>query len=66
YIVAESEWNNGTRSDLVLEPRSQNLSPIIIEFQRRVDELFLKRAINHSLVAYERYKKEPILLMICI
>ncbi|KAG1135549.1 hypothetical protein G6F37_012518 [Rhizopus arrhizus] len=66
YIVAESEWNDGTRSDLVLEPQSQNLSPIIIEFQHRVDELFLKRAVNYCLEAYERYKKEPILLMICI
>ncbi|ORE06339.1 hypothetical protein BCV72DRAFT_329034 [Rhizopus microsporus var. microsporus] len=66
YNAAESEWNDGTRADLALEPQSQNISSIIIEFQHRVDDLFLKRVVSYCLEAYERYCKEPILLIVCI
>ncbi|KAI9492486.1 hypothetical protein BDB00DRAFT_910214 [Zychaea mexicana] len=67
YFVAESEWGNGSRSDLVLSPRSSSfqLAPIIIEFQCRVDKKFMKRLIMYSLQAYRRYEKDPIMLIIC-
>ncbi|GAA5817926.1 hypothetical protein MFLAVUS_011505, partial [Mucor flavus] len=58
YIVADSEWSNGCRSDLVLEPKSLSidLSPIIIEFQQSVNNIFMKRAIEYALQAYKRYQ----------
>ncbi|KAI9467614.1 hypothetical protein BDB00DRAFT_749371, partial [Zychaea mexicana] len=67
YFVAESEWGNGSRSDLVLSPRSSSfqLAPIIIEFQCRVDKKFMKRLMMYSLQAYRRYEKDPIILIIC-
>jgi hypothetical protein len=35
YVLEESEWNNETRSDLVLEPKFflANLSSIVVKFQ---------------------------------
>ncbi|KAG2215379.1 hypothetical protein INT45_008410 [Circinella minor] len=68
YIVGDSEWPNGCRSDLVLEPKSSSigLPPIIIEFQQSVDYPFLKRVIQYSLQAYQRYKIDPIILIICM
>ncbi|KAI7856239.1 hypothetical protein BDC45DRAFT_533671 [Circinella umbellata] len=68
YIVGDSEWFNGCRSDLVLEPKSLSIGllPIIIEFQQSVDYTFKKRVIQYSLQAYQRYKIEPIILIICM
>ncbi|CAO3614987.1 unnamed protein product [Cunninghamella blakesleeana] len=67
YIVGESEWPNGCRSDLVLEPKALlGLPPIIIEFQQSVNKVFLKRVIQYSLQAYNRYQVDPIVLIVCL
>jgi hypothetical protein len=68
YIVAESEWANGTRSDLVLAPKcvSSGLPPIIVEFQHRVDKEFMKRTITYCIQASDRYDMEPILVVVGI
>ncbi|KAI9260505.1 hypothetical protein BDA99DRAFT_423365, partial [Phascolomyces articulosus] len=67
YIIGNNEWSNGSRSDVVLEPKSLTLSlpPIIIEIQHSVDTSFMKRAIDYFLQAFDRYKNDPILLVIC-
>ncbi|OBZ80955.1 hypothetical protein A0J61_10996 [Choanephora cucurbitarum] len=67
YLVGNPEWNNGTRSDVVLEakPSVLNLPPIIIEIQHTVNRLFMKRVINYSLEAFNRHKLNPIVLIIC-
>ncbi|ORX45673.1 hypothetical protein DM01DRAFT_1273465, partial [Hesseltinella vesiculosa] len=66
YLLAESEWDNGTRSDVVMEPKSlEQLRPIIIEVQSRVDDQFINRAIGYCLQPQQRYKVRPILLIIC-
>ncbi|KAI7893182.1 uncharacterized protein EV154DRAFT_502762 [Mucor mucedo] len=68
YVVGDSEWSNGCRSDLVLEPKSlsTNLPPIIIEFQQSVNNIFIKHAIEYALQAFKRYQVEPIILIICM
>ena len=68
YNIADSEWSNGCRSDLVLEPKSPSfgLPPIVIEFQQSVNNIFMKRAIQYSLQAYQRYQVDPIILIICM
>ncbi|GAA5816547.1 hypothetical protein MFLAVUS_010077 [Mucor flavus] len=68
YVLGESEWNDGTRSDLVLEPKTPflDLLPIVIEFQHTVNFRFIKRTINYCLKAYDRYHIEPICLIVCI
>ncbi|KAG1137015.1 hypothetical protein G6F37_011905 [Rhizopus arrhizus] len=57
YLVAESEWAIGTRSDLVLAPKcaSSSLPPIIVEFQHRVDKKFMKRVIVYCIQVSDRY-----------
>ncbi|KAI9273213.1 hypothetical protein EDC94DRAFT_644492 [Helicostylum pulchrum] len=67
YIVGNPEWDNGTRSDVVLEAKSSvlDLPPIIIEIQPTVNSLFIKRAINYSLESFNRHKLDPIVLIIC-
>ncbi|KAI9487519.1 MAG: hypothetical protein EXX96DRAFT_553581 [Benjaminiella poitrasii] len=56
YHVGNSEWDNGMRSDVVLQPKSSasNLPPTIIEIQQTIDALFIKRVINYSLQAFKR------------
>jgi hypothetical protein len=68
YIPGESEWDDGTRSDLVLEPKTPllHLPPIVVEFQHTVNIPFIKRAINYCLKAYNRYQNDPICLIVCI
>ncbi|KAL7333821.1 hypothetical protein PS15p_202682 [Mucor circinelloides] len=67
YIVGNPEWSNVTRSDVVLETKSSalDLPPIVVEIQNRVDKLFIKRLIDYSLQAFERYELDPTVLIIC-
>ncbi|RCH86230.1 hypothetical protein CU098_004340 [Rhizopus stolonifer] len=68
YFIGNCEWNNGTRSDMVLEPKSahSDLSPLILEIQYTVNLAFMKRAVNYCLQAFTRYDIEPIILIICV
>lgn len=67
-FVGNSEWNNGTHSDVVLEPKSSDLglSPIIVEIQQKVDKAFMKRVIGYCLQAFKKYNIDPIILIICV
>jgi hypothetical protein len=68
YRVDESEWANGTRSDLVLTPDviDNDQRPLIVEFQQTVNNKFMKRAMNYCLQASSRYDVDPIMLIVCI
>jgi hypothetical protein len=67
YIPESSEWPNGTRSDVVLVPKSADTGPpIVIEFQRTVDKTFMKRAIGYCLQASKRFGADPTILIVCI
>ncbi|KAG0170894.1 hypothetical protein DFQ29_009089 [Apophysomyces sp. BC1021] len=56
YFVSDSEWADGSRSDLVLKPK-------LIEFQNRIDYTFCKRAISYCLQASKRYQRDPIIII---
>lgn len=68
YRLGNTEWADGTRSDVVLEAKAPSLPlpPIIVEIQHTVNHLFMKRAVNYCLQAYKRYKMDPVLLVICV
>ncbi|KAL4211741.1 hypothetical protein AB4K20DRAFT_2012270 [Rhizopus microsporus] len=68
YFIGNCEWNNGTRSDMVLEPKSAHsgLPPLILEIQHTVNLAFMKRAVSNCLQAFTRYDSEPTILIICI
>ncbi|KAI9256706.1 hypothetical protein BY458DRAFT_492533 [Sporodiniella umbellata] len=68
YHVDESEWANGTRSDLVLIPDVINDEQrlLIVEFQKTVDKKFIKSAISYCLQANSRYDIDPVMLIFCI
>lgn len=67
YLPEFAEGPNGTRSDIVLVPKSSDAGPPnIIEFQRTVDKTFMKRAIGYCLQATKRFECDPILLIVCV
>lgn len=68
YFIGKCEWNDGTRSDMVLEPKSahSDLPPLILEIQHTVNLAFMKRAVSSCLQAFTRYDIEPIILIICV
>ncbi|KAI8381038.1 uncharacterized protein BYT42DRAFT_494984 [Radiomyces spectabilis] len=68
YTVGSSEWSDGSRSDLVLGPRgpTKQLPPIIIEVEQSVDKDFIKRVNHYCLQAYNKYKCDPLVLIICV
>ncbi|ORE11500.1 hypothetical protein BCV72DRAFT_284144 [Rhizopus microsporus var. microsporus] len=67
YVTVNPEWDNGTRSYVVLEAKSSVMShpPIIIEIQHTINSLFIKRFINYSLEAFKRYNLDPIVPIVC-
>ncbi|KAI7896230.1 uncharacterized protein EV154DRAFT_492748 [Mucor mucedo] len=67
YRVDETEWANGTRSDLVLTPDviDNEQRPLIVEFQKTVDRKFIKRAMSYCLQASIRYDIDPVILIVC-
>ncbi|KAI9475869.1 MAG: hypothetical protein EXX96DRAFT_574968 [Benjaminiella poitrasii] len=68
YFIGNCEWNDGTRSDMVLEPKSahSDLPPLILEIQHTVNLVSMKRAVSYCLQAFTRYDIEPIILIICV
>ncbi|KAI8886651.1 hypothetical protein K501DRAFT_157979, partial [Backusella circina FSU 941] len=68
YFIGNCERKDGTRSDMVLEPKSahSDLPPLILEIQHTVNIAFMKRAVSYCIQAYTRYDSEPIILIICV
>ncbi|KAI8983919.1 hypothetical protein BDF20DRAFT_857021 [Mycotypha africana] len=67
YSVAQSEWADGTRSDVLYASKiekAEALPPILIESQYYVDQDFMIRLISYSSNVYKRYKVLPIVLVI--
>ena len=67
YIIGNNKWSDGSRSDVVLEPKrlTSSLPPIIIEIQHSLDTNFMKRPVHYCLQAFDRYKSDLILLVLC-
>ncbi|CAO3701880.1 unnamed protein product [Rhizopus stolonifer] len=68
YFVGNCEWKDGTRSDLVLQPKSSSmdLPPIIVEIQHKVNKKFMRRDVGYCLLANLKFDVEPILLVVCV
>lgn len=68
YSIGNCEWNDGTRSDMVLEPKSahSNLPPLILDIQHTLNIASMKSAVSCCLQASTRYDVEPIILIICV
>jgi hypothetical protein len=67
YTVAQTEWADGSRSDMIYASRvetTESLPPILIELQYQVNQDFMLRLIKYSFNAYKRYKVLPIVLVI--
>lgn len=69
YTTDNTEWSNGLRSDILYVPRvsiSSSLPPVIVEVQKRVDQTFMARVVNHSINFFMQYKFYPIVLIFCV
>lgn len=68
YFIGNCDWKDGTRSDMVFEPKNalSALPPLIVEIQHTVNKASMKRAISYCLQAFARYHKDPIILIICV
>ncbi|KAI8645442.1 hypothetical protein BD408DRAFT_411910 [Parasitella parasitica] len=57
-------------TDVVLEAKAKttvlNFTPIIVEIQQIVNQLFIKRSFNCCLQAFGRYNVDPIILFVCV
>ncbi|CEG69300.1 hypothetical protein RMATCC62417_05398 [Rhizopus microsporus] len=69
YVSAGTEWNDGSRSDILYTPRlsiQKSLPPILIEIQLIVNEAFMQRLISYSQKVLNIYKTYPIVLIFCV
>ncbi|KAI8640885.1 hypothetical protein BD408DRAFT_329517, partial [Parasitella parasitica] len=56
YIIGDSEWADGTQSDVLYAPKDESLghAPIIVEVQHSVNFAFIKRSIRYCSLAYQK------------
>lgn len=69
YTTASSEWDDGTRGDILYVPRlgiHNGLPPILVEIQAVVSEAFMERVVNYSQRAKQVYRVYPLVLVFCI
>ncbi|KAI7886884.1 uncharacterized protein EV154DRAFT_521070 [Mucor mucedo] len=68
YFIGNCERKDGTRSDMVLEPKNalSDLPPLIVEIQHTFNKAFMKRAVSYCLQAFAICHKDPIILIICV
>ncbi|KAI7848389.1 hypothetical protein BDC45DRAFT_450383, partial [Circinella umbellata] len=64
YSVAQTEWPDGSRSDMLYVSQIDTLPPILIECQYYVNQDFMLRLIQYASNVYRRYKMMPIVLAI--
>lgn len=67
YIPAQTEWTDGSRSDVVYASpikTTESLPPILIEVQYQVDQDFMLRLIAYASHTHKRYRVLPIILVI--
>ena len=69
YLPGDSTHSDGTQSDILYIPNvkpTEDLPPILIEVQRKVDPRFMSRAIKYCASVFEEHGVLPILLIICV
>ncbi|CEI91192.1 hypothetical protein RMCBS344292_05490 [Rhizopus microsporus] len=71
YNNAATEWRNGTRCDVLYLPETalrNSLPPILIEIQRNVNEVFMRRLMMYALNVVVTHARSPlpIVLIFCI
>ncbi|KAI9243421.1 hypothetical protein BY458DRAFT_561218 [Sporodiniella umbellata] len=68
YFVGNCKWEDGIRSNMVLEPKNalSDFPPLIVENRHIINKAFIKRAVNCCLKAFKRYHSDPIILIICV
>ncbi|KAI9490089.1 hypothetical protein BDB00DRAFT_839558 [Zychaea mexicana] len=68
YIIGDSEWADGTQSDVLYAPKDESLrhAPIIVEVQHSVNFAFVNRSIRYCTLAYQRFQTLPVLVVFCI
>ncbi|KAI9489847.1 hypothetical protein BDB00DRAFT_769882, partial [Zychaea mexicana] len=69
YTTATTEWDNGSRSDILYVPClgiQNSLPPILIEVQAIVNEASMERLFKYSQNAKQVYKSYPLVMVFCI
>jgi hypothetical protein len=68
YILGDSEWADGTQSDVLYVPKDEALghAPIIVDVQHSVNFAFVNRSIRYCTPAYQRFQALPVLIFFCI
>lgn len=68
YIIGDSEWADGTQSDVLYAPKDESLvhTPVIVEVQHSVSFAFVNRSIRYCTLAYRRFKTLHALAIFCI
>jgi hypothetical protein len=69
YHSGSTEWTDDTRSDALYIPKTEvtdDLPPILIEVQNRVDQPFMTRLIHYCTLVYERYEILPVVLVFVV
>ncbi|ORX44234.1 hypothetical protein DM01DRAFT_1312510 [Hesseltinella vesiculosa] len=69
YMVADSEWHNGTRSDVLYVPRlaaQKALPPILIEVQLIINEPFMQKLVRYCQSVLLIHKVYPLVVVFCI
>lgn len=69
YTTASTEWQNGSRSDILYVPRlgiQNSLPPILIEVQLIINEPFMQRLVQYCQSVLQLYKSYPLVLVFCI
>ncbi|KAI9365891.1 hypothetical protein BD770DRAFT_406251 [Pilaira anomala] len=53
YFIGNCEWKDGTRSDVVLQPKSSSMDLpfIIVKIHHTVNKQFMRRAVGYCLQA---------------
>ncbi|KAI8065516.1 hypothetical protein BC940DRAFT_304299 [Gongronella butleri] len=64
YRVADGEWHDCSRSDVVYEPIDNSQPTIIVEMQHEVTKDFMVRAIRYCTFAFKRSGQLPILIIV--
>ncbi|EIE83976.1 hypothetical protein RO3G_08681 [Rhizopus delemar RA 99-880] len=64
YTAAPTELINKSKCDVLYVPNANSaFPPIIIEVQKAVDEKFIIRAIQYCTLVYQKYSKQPIIII---
>ncbi|RCH88512.1 hypothetical protein CU097_011284 [Rhizopus azygosporus] len=69
YTTASTEWDNGSRSDILYVPYlgiQSSLPPILIEVQAIVNEAFMERLVKYNQSAKQLYKSYPLVMIFCV